>query len=271
MEAVMRRPLSTRAQLAMLVEGLAGDPEPARRDLGLQPAPFTAERLRPLVSKIERRAPFGLRLCSAPKLPRETPVAAAAGLFALCTALIAAALHLFRDPWLGLLVATGAGLGGGLLLPSVRRRVRPTGFRVVVGLLSAGFLYGVARVGVALLSALWPAWEAYARELYAWQGAHGLTFLGVTYAIIVFGEEVLWRGVVTRFAMERWGRATGIFAGAALYAAAHVASLNPLLVAAAFLFGLFWSWLYAATDDLVAPTVSHLAWDGLVLFVVPVV
>ena len=71
--------------------------------------------------------------------------------------------------------------------------------------------------------------------------------------------------------MERWGRVAGIVVGAAIYALAHGATRNPLLLAAAFGCGLFWGWLYAATDDLVAPAVSHLAWDAMLLFAFPVI
>jgi membrane protease YdiL (CAAX protease family) len=65
--------------------------------------------------------------------------------------------------------------------------------------------------------------------------------------------------------MERWGRALGIVAAAAVYAAAHWAAFNPLLALAAFGCGLYWGWLYAATGDLSAPIVSHLLWDTLLL------
>jgi len=47
----MKQPLSTRAQLDMLTEGLDGDPAPARLDLDLRTAPFTPERIRPLLAK----------------------------------------------------------------------------------------------------------------------------------------------------------------------------------------------------------------------------
>jgi len=59
MEATMTQPLSTRAQLAMLVEGLAGDPGPARQLLGLETLPFTAERLRPAPGGGRSPAPAG--------------------------------------------------------------------------------------------------------------------------------------------------------------------------------------------------------------------
>ena len=89
--------------------------------------------------------------------------------------------------------------------------------------------------------------------------------------MIVIAEETLWRGVVARFAIERFGRAFGVLVGAALYAAAHAVALNPLLLGAAFGCGLFWGLLYAATDDLSAPIASHLAWDVMILFLFPVV
>ena len=40
---------------------------------------------------------------------------------------------------------------------------------------------------------------------------------------------------------------------------------------AAFGCGLFWGLLYSATDDLVAPAISHLLWDALLLFAFPVI
>ncbi len=43
---VMREPLSTPAQLQMLREGMTGDVEPMRRELGVEPRPFTAENIR---------------------------------------------------------------------------------------------------------------------------------------------------------------------------------------------------------------------------------
>ncbi len=269
MEATMRQPLSTRAQLRMLEDGLAGDPEPARRELEVDPAPFTVERLRPLVERVDRRAPFDLRLFTAPRPASEISIGAFAALFLAAAALLAGAFR-SRDPWTILLWGAAVLIAGALLLPAVRRRFRPTAFRVAAGLGAAGLLYGLTRGALALLDPFWPAWRGAAAALYAWQEGHAPAFLGATFGVIVLGEELLWRGVVARFAMERWGRAAGLLAGAALYAAAHVAALNPLLLAACFFCGLFWGWLFAATDDLTAPVVSHLAWDALMLFAAPV-
>lgn len=266
MEATMRQPLSTRAQLTLLEEGLAGDPEPARRDLGVSPAPFAPERLRPIVEGITRRAPIDLRLSSAPRPARETPAAAAWGLWAFATAGLTLALLAAKDVWTALLLATSAAALGALLLPLVRRRVRPSLFRVAAGLAAGVALYLPAR---AFIHALGHGASAPLRVMYSWRGDHGLPFLFVTMLVTVAAEEVLWRGVVTRFAMERLGRVGGIAAAAALYALALAASANPLLLVAALLCGAFWGWLYAATDDLVAPVMCHIAFDILAMFIAP--
>jgi uncharacterized protein YbjT (DUF2867 family)/membrane protease YdiL (CAAX protease family) len=271
MESVMRHPLSTRAQLAMLVEGLDGDPDPARRDLGVGAAPFTAERLRPLLERIRRRVPFDARLLSAPKPARETPSILFWVLLSFTTSAVAFVFRHAPDAWTGMTASMGLALAGALASGSVRRRLWPTGFGIAAGLAAGAILYGLTGVAVLLLRSGWPGWEVHARLLYALRGAHGCLFVAPSLVLIVLAEEAVWRGVIARFLMERWGRASGIAAGAAIYALAHAATLNPLLVAAALGCGLFWGILYAATDSLVAPFVSHLVWDILLLFVIPIV
>ena len=269
MEATMRQPLSTRAQLAMLVEGLAGDPGPARKDLGLEPAPFSVERVRPLVEKISRRPPFDFRLWSAPRPERKIPAGPFLAFLAASVAALSAVFGLMADQWLGMTIAMAASLAAACGFRAARSRIHPTILRVVLGLAAGAILYGATRVVTALLPALWPAWGPWRDQLYAWRGGHGIGFLLPTLVLIVLAEEVVWRGVVTRFALERWGRPLGLLAGALIYAAAHAGTGNPLLLAAALGCGLFWGWLYAATDDLTAPVLSHLAWDLMVLFVAP--
>ena len=271
MEATMKQPLSTRAQLAMLVEGLDGDPEPARRDLGVETAPFTSERIRPLLATITRRPPVDLRLFSTPPPARETPKAAFWVLLSFTATALSYVFRHMADYWLGITEAMGLALTGTVFLASVRRRLRPTILRMAMGLAAGALLYAITLAVVAAMKRVWPAWERPARVLFAWRGGHATAFLVSTLILIVIAEEVVWRGVVARFLMERWGRAPGILAGAAIYALAHWATQNPLLLMAAFGCGLFWGWLYAATDDLVPPVVSHLAWDAMLLFAAPVV
>jgi nucleoside-diphosphate-sugar epimerase len=52
MNALFRNPLSTPAQLQMLIDGMPGDPAPAREDLGVEPRPFTVDEVRELARPI---------------------------------------------------------------------------------------------------------------------------------------------------------------------------------------------------------------------------
>ena len=257
MEAAMAKPLSTRAQLAMLVEGLAGDPGPARAELGVDPAPFTPERLRPMVE--------GLRL------RKEISAPVGLGLYLLAAILLAFAFRGPLGPWKGMTVAMGALLAGSLAVRAVCSRLVPTLPRVALGVASGLVLYGLTRLGAAVFRAAWPAWEAHARTLSDWKEGISLPFLASTLVMIIVAEETLWRGVVSRFFQERMGHAPGIVAGALFYAAAHLPTMNPLLLGAALGCGIFWALLYAATDDLTAPIASHVAWDVLVMVVAPLV
>ena len=269
MEKTMRQPLSTRAQLAMLQEGLDGDPEPARRVLSLQTTPFTAEHIRPLLASIQRVFPFSLRFFSASHPSAETARALFAALLALLVVSLSTVFGLVADVWTGLTLAMGLALIVALASRPARA-FNPSVFRIATGIAAGMVLYAVTRAVAALLPAFWPGWETGAQALYSWKEGHSWAFLAPTLAMIVIAEEVVWRGVIARFFMERWGRPLGIAAGALVYALAHLAALNPLLVFAAFGCGLYWGWLYAATDDLVAPTVSHLLWAALLL-AIPVV
>jgi NADH dehydrogenase len=256
MEAVMKQPLSTRAQLAMLVEGLDGDPGPARRGLELRTAPFTAERIRPLLAKTN---------------PQEITRTQFWSLLLFTLSALTFVFGVMTDKWTGMTLAMGSALAGAMFMPSIRRRLKPSLFRIVTGLGAGVALYGISLLGLAGLSLMWPGWEASARILYAWREGHSPLFIGSTLVMIVLAEEVLWRGVVARYLMERHGRALGIVFAAAIYALAHGATFNPVLLLAALGCGLYWGALYAATDDLVTPTISHLVWDILLLFLFPVV
>src|SRR5262245_61583389 len=132
MEATMKTPLSTRAQLAMLVEGLAGDPAPARAELGVEPAPFTPERLRPMVD--------------ARRLRKEIPAPVGLGLYLLACVLLGFAFRGPLAPWKGMTAAMGVLLAGSLAVGAVRSRMVPTVRRVALGLAAGGVLFGLTRL-----------------------------------------------------------------------------------------------------------------------------
>jgi membrane protease YdiL (CAAX protease family) len=271
MEAVMKQPLSTSAQLAMLAEGLDGAPGPARAELGLSTAPFTATRIRRLLRAAARTAPLDLRLFSAGAPRREITGASFGFIVLFAIGALSVIFGAASDRWMGMTIAMGLAVIGAMFIPAVRRRLKPSLFQIAAGAGTGIALYGITLLVVAFFSEVWPQWETAARTLYAWRNGHSALFLAPTLALIVFAEEVVWRGVVTRFLMERWGRMPGIALAALIYALAHWATFNPLLLLAALGCGLYWGWLFAATDNLIGPIVAHLLWDAFMVFLFPVV
>jgi len=199
----------------------------------------------------------------------EIGAAAGIGLTLLAPLLVTAALRGPWDPWTGITGAMTILGAAALGIRGVRRRLAPTPRLAGIGLAAGALLYGLTLAGVRALRVLWPAWEGHARELASWKGGHSAAFLGATLVLVVAAEEVFWRGVITRFCVERFGVALGLLAGTLVYAAAHAAAMNPLLWLAALGCGLYWGLLAELTDDLTAPIVSHLAWDVMMLFVTP--
>jgi len=255
LERVLPDPPATSAQVDMLTEGLAGDPAPARDLLGLEPAAFSVDRIRRLV----------------PAPARDTPAVLAVAILAIAAACVAWTFRAAPRPWLAMTATMTPLLLASLALPSVRRRARPTLRGAAIGLAAAVPFFAGTLVATRLVfPAVWPGFAARAGTLYAWMDGYPIAFLLPTLAVIVAAEEAIWRGLATRLSMERLGRWPGVLAGAAIYAVAHVATGNPLIVFAAAAAGLWWSWLHAATDDLVAPFVCHFVWDVLLLFAFPI-
>ena len=81
------------------------------------------------------------------------------------------------------------------------------------------------------------------------------------------GEEIFWRGFVQRGLMQSFGQTKGWLFAASLYALVHVVSLNPLLVMAAFVSGLFWGWMYQKQRHIVSCITCHILW-ALAIFIV---
>lgn len=64
MNLITTNPLSTPAQLQMLVDGLYGELQPMQRDLAIDPRPFSVDYVRELQATIPPLFGFSVRLCS---------------------------------------------------------------------------------------------------------------------------------------------------------------------------------------------------------------
>lgn len=279
LQSVLPRPPVTTTQLGMLVAGLYGDPEPARRDLDLSPRPLTAERIRELAAAIDSPLP-SVRLAPtqahAELLARGREAFASSlrwlplGAVALFVAVTAALPRLgigIPERFLGVL-AVYVVLGVVALSTRTlawRSLLRPTASGIALGLgVAACMLVGSVLV-VSGLAAVAPAFVAPATEVYAWADDPGPISIVVLVAIIA-GEDIAWRGAVTLLLAGRFGPLRGACMAGALFAVSHVALGPPVLWLAALVAGTFWSALAIRSRSLVPVIVSHLTWDvGMIL------
>jgi membrane protease YdiL (CAAX protease family) len=275
MNALSRRPLSTPAQLQMLIDGLHGDPEPARRDLGIEPRRFTVEAVRSLVAPVPPLFGFSLRLVD--RRPRAERLArpgghlgAALGVAALAFLLSAGLERIAGNVWHRMALQALVLMPTALVAVGLdwRALFRPSRRLVGLGLAAAVALYPAGRVVSSGLMAI-PAFAAQAESLYAWTRAVPPWQVAALLPFIVLGEEVVWRNAVTLPLAGRLGPWPGVLVAAALFAAAHLPMGVPLLLIAAFAAGAFWSALVVKTGSAVPSLVSHLLWDVAVMFWLP--
>ncbi len=158
------------------------------------------------------------------------------------------------------------------LAVELRRGVKGiTARAVAVGALSALALYAFFALGAFGMRRLWPASGTNIENVYAFKEGVSPARIVLLLALVIGpAEELFWRASLQRLGMERWGALRGTLAASAVYSAAHAASGNPLLIAAAGICGLFWGAMYARWRSLAANVVSHVVWDVLIFVVAPV-
>lgn len=78
-----------------------------------------------------------------------------------------------------------------------------------------------------------------------------------------FGEEALFRGVLQTVVANFAGTVPGVIVAAILFGLAHSLSRAYAIIAAVI--GLYFGWLYVATDNLMVPIVAHTLYDFFAL------
>jgi membrane protease YdiL (CAAX protease family) len=275
MSALSARALSTPAQLTMLREGLVGDPEPARRDLGLEPRPFTVDGVRAVEGAIP--SPFGLSLRLVPDRAHAQWLGGLRSQFGRAVALAALAVALL--PALGFVVpgvwermAVNAAVLVPLALFGVRLPWRalfaPSWRRVGAGVLAGAVLYAAGALVAAPLLAV-PAVREQVAALYSWRAAAPPGWTPPLLLWIVLGEEVVWRTAITLPLAARLGAGRGVLLAGLGFAAVHLSLGVPLLLAVALGAGAFWSALVVRARSAAPALVSHILWDVMVLSLWP--
>lgn len=142
---------------------------------------------------------------------------------------------------------------------------------IFIGIASAIVLWAIFAVGGEILSMIFPRKDEFVNMVYANRGNLSPFAVGaLLFFPIGFGEEVFWRGYVQKKLATRFDGYKGLLLATAIYTAVHIPTLNPVLLLAAAVGGLFWGALYMRTKSLTAVLVSHMVWDPIIFVIFPV-
>jgi membrane protease YdiL (CAAX protease family) len=140
-------------------------------------------------------------------------------------------------------------------------------FKIGLGLASAALLYAVFFVGNLLARWMFAFAAPGIDAVYGLKDGSSLLRVGLLIGLLIGpAEEWFWRGFLQRRLALRHGPWAGLAIATVLYTGMHVTSLNPMLVLAAGICGLFWGLIYMRYRSLLMVTLSHLVWD-LAVFV----
>jgi membrane protease YdiL (CAAX protease family) len=173
--------------------------------------------------------------------------------------------------WLGLCLPYAAlGVLAVLRLRAqgvLRERLRLRGGDPTLGILSGIVLLAGAWVVCNALAPPGSPRRAWLFQVFVVSGSAQETTFTVLLVLLVFLEELVWRGLVMHELEQKLGQRAAPAAAAALYALAHVPSVftlsdpvagnNPLLVVAAFALGLPCGYLVQRRGTLVAAFFCH--------------
>ena len=132
---------------------------------------------------------------------------------------------------------------------------------LLLGLITAGVLYGVFAVGNYLSQLLFTFAKPEVSSIYGIrQEGQAIIIALVLLFVTSPAEELFWRGFLQRWAMARLGGLRGWLAASFIYAAVHVLSGNFMLTMAALIAGLFWGLVYWRTGSIFVCIISHAIW-----------
>ncbi len=174
----------------------------------------------------------------------------------------------------GALGAAALALGAAVWVldrAATRGILRPRAPLVLLGVVAGGSMAALTYLLYPILARVLPFIATDTALLYSALRAPSPVVASFALAPVVLGEELVWRGSVQSAIVRRLGSRTGVALAALAYGLAHAPLRSPVLVAVAFLCGIVWGTLRAASASLVPTLVAHLVWDVLVLLWVPLV
>ncbi|MBN2694590.1 CPBP family intramembrane metalloprotease [bacterium] len=143
--------------------------------------------------------------------------------------------------------------------------------KIFLGVFSAVFLYGVFWLGNEISLWLFPFAKREIVNIYHIRSGYSEIFIIL---ILLFwigpAEEIFWRGFLQKRFIKRFGLKKGITISTLFYVLIHVPSMNFMLVGAAFVAGVFWSWSYHRFNSIYINIISHAIWDATIFVIFPI-
>ncbi len=160
---------------------------------------------------------------------------------------------------------------------SILSELKPELNSILLGIIFAIFLYLIFLFGNLFLNYLTLNFKILSdkgsliENIYANKGRFSPVLISVLIIFpIAFGEEVFWRGFVQKNLSLKYGKWASLLITVLLYTFIHIFSMNPILMMAAFVCGIFWGITYLYTDKLNIVLISHIVWDLLIFVIYPI-
>ncbi|MEI6809054.1 MAG: type II CAAX endopeptidase family protein [bacterium] len=140
---------------------------------------------------------------------------------------------------------------------------------ILIGLTSAAALYVVFLIGNAASRALFSFGAPQIDAVYG-LGVTTPRWVIAVLLILVVGpcEEIFWRGYVQRRLTAEFGL-PGLVVSVLAYGAAHIVTLNFMLIMAALVCGTFWALQYYLFRSVRTNMISHAAWASAIFVFFP--
>ena len=137
------------------------------------------------------------------------------------------------------------------------------------GIASGLAIYTIFWIGSTLIDILNLPLASQITKLYKQFAPENFWQFAVLIFILAPGEEIFWRGFVQKRLLRSQSLRTATILGAILYASVHFYSGQVSLVLAALVGGLAWGALYAWKRSLPLVIISHIVFDLLLFWFLP--
>ena len=143
---------------------------------------------------------------------------------------------------------------------------------ILIGIIIGIALWGIFWVGDKVATWMFPFADGEIGSIYSMRDGMNFWTIGLLLTFVVGpAEEIFWRGFVQEECSKRWSPTIGFIITTAIYALAHVWSMNFMLVAAAAVAGGVWGLIYRYYPQrLWALVISHAVWDVAVFLIFPI-